>query len=586
MKGTKDSVSSSVAAALSRRGFLGSAAAMATGGGALAADETLGPSSVSPTSLALVSCALQSVSRDKLVARDYSKISVAYLDEGDSGGIFSFVSDDLSAQVIADPAQGVYIPPSSDTTGANGAWVRKFQGNIWAKWFGMSPAASGSANNIALQRAINFASQIRSTILTNKYLIVTSDVCIDRGLFKLYGNTMVYTGVRIVGQGKSNTILQHDGNGQYMFTYAAPNGADMFNTWILDLAVAGSGTSSADTLGAVSAQTDHPRGLAIYGCGVRNCLITNCYDGVVLQNSWTFEVSENQMYNIGRNFVRGQNMTAARIKHNRLDVAGEDGIYVTFDSATNDETIALHLSSNIIQGCQRRAVYGVDADHIMWDHNYIESNNQAGGYPAVEFASSTGDNGKMYSFMGGWVSPGKGKKGQPAFVIAKARMVTSHGVYIKGNGFSVGWDLGPSVEGYSIDGEFNGGPFISIDGNTTGIATSRASMSISGLDSEVQTLSTSASNVKSSTSVRLQELDCTLGSRTFTLQDKHLQSGRRFTVQKTDGSSNNLVIAPQATTYINGANASVSSSIPYARAEITCGCVAGTSNPCWFVKFS
>ena len=77
-----------------------------------------------------------------------------------------------------------------------------------------------------------------------------------------------------------------------------------------------------------------------------------------------------------------------------------------------------------------------------------------------------------------------------------------------------------------------------------------------------------------------------LGNRQFTLLDAHLQVGRRFTVEKIDGGSNGLIIAPSGTTKINGANASVRNTNPYARAEIICGFEAGTSTPCWFVKFA
>ena len=60
----------------------------------------------------------------------------AYLDEAGREGNFVFDSSNLSAQVAVDPQQGIYVAPSSDTTGASGAWVRKFSGPVNAKWFG------------------------------------------------------------------------------------------------------------------------------------------------------------------------------------------------------------------------------------------------------------------------------------------------------------------------------------------------------------------------------------------------------------------------------------------------------------------
>jgi hypothetical protein len=58
---------------------------------------------------------------------DLAELDTAYpavLVEAGSVGLFVFDSSDLSIQVSADPEQTVYIAPSSDDTGASGAWVR------------------------------------------------------------------------------------------------------------------------------------------------------------------------------------------------------------------------------------------------------------------------------------------------------------------------------------------------------------------------------------------------------------------------------------------------------------------------------
>lgn len=69
----------------------------------------------------------------------------ATLTESGREGAFVFNSSNLSAQVTADTAQGIYVAPSSDTTGASGAWVRKFSGAANAKWFGA--ALDGSTDD-------------------------------------------------------------------------------------------------------------------------------------------------------------------------------------------------------------------------------------------------------------------------------------------------------------------------------------------------------------------------------------------------------------------------------------------------------
>jgi hypothetical protein len=525
---------------------------------------------------------------DSLNLADYTALR-AYGGPGTSAYVTGYL-------VTAAPSgiAGEFTRDDSDTTSAdNGGtiivatngkrWKRIFSGNIKAAWFGFSESATAAANNTALQAAIDVAKVIGDTVLADKYVITTSDVDIDAGLFSVSGAVEVYTGVGVNGAGQSHTLLDHAGGASDFFVYTAAGSEYLYNVWVRDLAIRGGGKTTADTLSAVRADRSSG-GLAVYGCGVTRCLITNCYDAIGLENAWTFEVSDNEFYDLGRNFVRGENVTAAKIKGNRMDVAGEDGLYLTFSSGASLETIALMLSQNAIQNCQRRGVFGFDCDHLIWDTNYVENCNLAGGYPHVEFDSDSGTNAEMYSFVGGWASPSS-NSGQPAFKIDKARMVSSHGVYIRGANFSVGWELGADVEGYAIDGEFNGGTFVSVSGDTTGIAVSRLSMSLHGIDSETQTASQTGSNVNSSTSTRIQEINCTAGNRTYTLLDTHLQHGRCFTVQKVDGGSNQLIVAPTGTTKINGVNASVNSTAAYARAEILCGYEAGTTTPCWYVKF-
>jgi hypothetical protein len=61
----------------------------------------------------------------------------AYLGESGREGIFVWSSANNAANVTSDPNQGVYVAPSSDTTGASGAWVRRYNGSdLNVKWFG------------------------------------------------------------------------------------------------------------------------------------------------------------------------------------------------------------------------------------------------------------------------------------------------------------------------------------------------------------------------------------------------------------------------------------------------------------------
>jgi hypothetical protein len=60
---------------------------------------------------------------------------------GSRAGLFEFDPSDLSAQVTADAQQGLYIAPSSDATGASGAWARQLSSSgviagVLVDWFG------------------------------------------------------------------------------------------------------------------------------------------------------------------------------------------------------------------------------------------------------------------------------------------------------------------------------------------------------------------------------------------------------------------------------------------------------------------
>jgi hypothetical protein len=55
---------------------------------------------------------------------------------GNRAGTFEFDGSDLSSKVTDDPKQGIYIAPSSDPTGASGAWVRQNIRFIDPAWYG------------------------------------------------------------------------------------------------------------------------------------------------------------------------------------------------------------------------------------------------------------------------------------------------------------------------------------------------------------------------------------------------------------------------------------------------------------------
>ena len=53
-------------------------------------------------------------------------------------GLFTFDPADHSGDVSADGAQAIYVAPTSDTSGASGAWVRRHEAAVGARWSGVT----------------------------------------------------------------------------------------------------------------------------------------------------------------------------------------------------------------------------------------------------------------------------------------------------------------------------------------------------------------------------------------------------------------------------------------------------------------
>lgn len=74
--------------------------------------------------------------------------ATAFLTESGREGMFVWSAADNSTNVTNDPGQGVYVPPTSDTTGASGAWVRKHSGDLTIEMFGGGTAIADNATAI------------------------------------------------------------------------------------------------------------------------------------------------------------------------------------------------------------------------------------------------------------------------------------------------------------------------------------------------------------------------------------------------------------------------------------------------------
>lgn len=104
---------------------------------------------------------------------------VAYLWESGREGMFVWSAADNSANVTIDTEQAVYIPPASDATGASGAWVRKFNGPTYLKWFGgLDDGATDNKDTIVA--AVEYAKDLcPSGTLLDGFFKTSASVTLD-----------------------------------------------------------------------------------------------------------------------------------------------------------------------------------------------------------------------------------------------------------------------------------------------------------------------------------------------------------------------------------------------------------------------
>lgn len=92
-----------------------------------------------------------------LAARDVSGLDngdVTFVAERRRWGHFEWNTADRSSDVTADPQQGIWVAPSSDPTGASGAWQRVYNDDLHVDWFIQS---SDPDDTNGIQACLNFA---------------------------------------------------------------------------------------------------------------------------------------------------------------------------------------------------------------------------------------------------------------------------------------------------------------------------------------------------------------------------------------------------------------------------------------------
>jgi len=134
----------------------------------------------------------------------------ALLTEAGREGLFRFDPANLSAKVAADSAQGLFVAPASDPTGASGAWARQFDGAVDPRWFGIvegnANGANAAANNAAwaaMMATLNVLA-VNTTAIFNRSL---RDVRFGMGTFEFSAPLELASGaIDISGRGQGHGL--------------------------------------------------------------------------------------------------------------------------------------------------------------------------------------------------------------------------------------------------------------------------------------------------------------------------------------------------------------------------------------------
>ncbi len=103
-------------------------------------------------------------------------------DDDSGGGTFWFDGSDLSTEVTSDTAEGIYVPPDSDDTGASGAWRRIYNGELMPEFF-------GAVESVDATTAIA-ATIVQAIALKEPILFTKDEYVVGTGL----ENTSIFTG--------------------------------------------------------------------------------------------------------------------------------------------------------------------------------------------------------------------------------------------------------------------------------------------------------------------------------------------------------------------------------------------------------
>jgi hypothetical protein len=122
------------------------------------------------------------------------------LREAGREGLFVFDPANRAAEVAADSAEGLFVPPIGQT-GSSGAWVRKFSGPVNVKWFGAT--GDGTTNDgAAFVAAIAALKAIAGNVSANGFYKASPKLFVPAGHYFLGTTTLDITHTLVIeGEG-------------------------------------------------------------------------------------------------------------------------------------------------------------------------------------------------------------------------------------------------------------------------------------------------------------------------------------------------------------------------------------------------
>lgn len=337
----------------------------------------------------------------------------AWLSEAGREGRFIFSTADLSTEVTADTAQGIYLPPDSDATGASGAWVRQYD-VLKPEYFGA--VGDGSTDDaLAILKAVEMAAD--DVLHFSRDYAVSSDTLGLNGI-NVSSNTRL--------QGEEGATIRVTGTAQCrLFQSSAQSNISYRGLTLIGNGVNGSAT---DICGAIlfdnADATQSTGGLTIEGCNlsgfggdaiirvarapsadfdlenirIRNNTLTSS----LMRDPTVSGVIASAIYVTAPHIVSGTSIISdVWIDDNRIDASLiKQGITVISNTSNRVNIQDVFIRGNIIDGAGMISgveygygvsVYGLNKNVTVAD-NKITNSRHAGIYSVFSLSVSISNN--------------------------------------------------------------------------------------------------------------------------------------------------------------------------------------------------